>query len=393
MTAIKTMRALIFLIAILPIASLAQTPPKDDPIYIRLAARPSPQQAAILDGGGGQHSSFEVYVTDSGSTPMTITAVDVTAGDDRNPSLWSTHDSGQRLAAMYRPAGAKPGQSQKVILKPGESGVLFIFPDFPPGRAAPSRFETAITLTGAGKYGGSGTVHIAPISLSPNLPFVIEPPVRGANWLAGGGPSNFSDHRRAVMFYGGAPYIGQRYAIDWVELGADGKPYSGDIHNNASYHAYNLEIHAVADGKIVEVKDGLAENIPNSGKIAIPITDETVPGNHIIEDLGSGHFAAYAHLRPGTIKVKAGEVVHAGDVIARLGNSGNSTEPHLHFQICDAPSFLKSDGLPFAINQFIRQDHRLDKTAAGGQRLILGATHKITREEPMEDELDTFGQQ
>jgi murein DD-endopeptidase MepM/ murein hydrolase activator NlpD len=217
--------------------------------------------------------------------------------------------------------------------------------------------------------------------------------VRGLNWLAGSGPSNTSDHRRAVLFYSGAPYIGQRYAIDWVELGADGKTYTGAIHDNVSYHAYNLEIHAAADGKIVEVKDGLPENVPNSDKFAVPITDETVAGNHIIEDLGSGHFAAYAHLRPGTIKVKVGDTVHSGEVIGRLGNTGNSTEPHLHFQLCDAPSFLKSEGLPFAIDQFVRQDYRLDKAASGGQKLILGETHKITRQEPMEDEVDSFAGQ
>jgi murein DD-endopeptidase MepM/ murein hydrolase activator NlpD len=87
--------------------------------------------------------------------------------------------------------------------------------------------------------------------------------------------------------------------------------------------------------------------------------------------------------------MKVGDVVHSGEVIGRLGNTGNSTEPHLHFQLCDAPSFLKSEGLPFAIDQFVRQDYRLDK-AASGQKLILGATHKISRQEPMENELDSF---
>jgi murein DD-endopeptidase MepM/ murein hydrolase activator NlpD len=371
------------------LAAVAQTPPKDDPLFIRLAAHPSPARAALLNGGGRQHSSFEVYLTNAGSTPMTITAVDLTGVDDRGRAFWSEHAPAQKLASMFRPAGGKPTELREVVVKPSESGVLFLFPDFPPSDATPSRFDTAITLVGAGEYGGSGTVHIAPIPISPDAQFVIEPPVRGLNWLAGSGPSNTSDHRRAVSFYGGAPYIGQRYAIDWVELGADGKTYTGAMDDNVSYHAYNLEIHAAADGKIVEIKDGLPENVPNSSKFAIPITDETVAGNHVIEDLGSGHFAAYAHLRPGTIKMKVGDVVHSGEVIGRLGNTGNSTEPHLHFQLCDAPSFLKSEGLPFAIDQFVRQDYRLDK-AASGQKLILGATRKISRQEPMENELDSF---
>ncbi len=122
----------------------------------------------------------------------------------------------------------------------------------------------------------------------------------------------------------GQPHIGQRYAIDWIQLGDDGKSFTGDEHDNSSYHAWDQEIHAVADGKIVEVKDGIPENVPNSGKIAVQITYDTLAGNHIIEELSEGHYAAYAHLRPGTIKVKVGDTVHAGDVLAHLGNTGNS---------------------------------------------------------------------
>lgn len=175
-------------------------------------------------------------------------------------------------------------------------------------------------------------------------------------------------------------------------MGADTKTYSYDLHNNASYYAYDRPIHAVANGKIVDVRYGLPENVPNSDKLAIRITDENIAGNEIIEGLGSGHFAAYAHLRPGTIKLKVGDVVHAGEVIAHLGNTGNSSEPHLRFQLCDAPSFLKSEGLPFAIAQFERDEHHLEKSASGADKLVISASHKIDNQEPMENELDSFVQ-
>jgi len=369
----------------------AQTPPQNDPLYIRLAAHLSPPRAEILDGAGQRHSSFEVYMTNSGATPMKITGADLSAIDAHGRVLWTEQDTGGRLAAMFRPAGGQADESPDIVLQPSASGVLFCFPDLPPGNASPTSFASAITLTGAGPHGGSGIVHLARIAIDQRAPFVIEAPVRGADWLAANGPSNTSDHRRAILFYGGAPFIGQRYAIDWVELGADGHTYTGDKHNNASYHAYNLPIHAVADGTIVAVKDHLPENVPNSTALAITVTDATIAGNHIIEDLGSGHFAAYAHLRPGTITVKTGQRVHAGEVIAHLGNTGNSSEPHLHFQLCDAPSFLHAEGLPFAIDKFVRQEYILDKSAGGQQRMSRGATHQVTREEPMENELDSFG--
>jgi murein DD-endopeptidase MepM/ murein hydrolase activator NlpD len=143
------------------------------------------------------------------------------------------------------------------------------------------------------------------------------------------------------------------------------------------------------DGKIVEVKDGIAENVPNSGKLAVAMTSDTIAGNHVIEDLGDGRYAAYAHLRPGTLKVKVGDTVHAGDVIGHLGNTGNSSEPHLHFQVCDAPSFFESEGIPFAIDKFTREDFKIDN-AKGRAALVVKSSRPVTREEPMEDELDTF---
>jgi murein DD-endopeptidase MepM/ murein hydrolase activator NlpD len=105
---------------------------------------------------------------------------------------------------------------------------------------------------------------------------------------------------------------------------------------------------AVADGKVVEVKDGIVENVPNQPPV-VPITLETVAGNHINLDLGGGVYAMYAHLQPGSLKVKLGDTVKRGQVIALLGNTGNSTEPHLHFQLMDRNSPLMSEGLPYKL--------------------------------------------
>jgi murein DD-endopeptidase MepM/ murein hydrolase activator NlpD len=79
---------------------------------------------------------------------------------------------------------------------------------------------------------------------------------------------------------------------------------------------------------------------------------ETVGGNHIIMDLGGGRFAFYAHLQPGSLRVKNGDKVRRGQVLGLVGNSGNSTEPHLHFHISDANSPLSSEGLPYVFPSF-----------------------------------------
>ena len=76
------------------------------------------------------------------------------------------------------------------------------------------------------------------------------------------------------------------------------------------------------------------------------------PGNVIVIDVGDGRFATYAHLKAGSLQVKQGDRVVEGQVLARIGNSGNTLGPHLHFQIADAPEPLSGEGLPFALRSF-----------------------------------------
>ncbi len=364
--------------------------PGNDPLYMRVVATPYPPEAQILDGAGHRHSAYELYVTNFGKTPLKITKLDVQGKDD-DKVVVNQPASGKQLAAMFVPAtGGDASKPNDPSLKPGETGIFFIFADWIPDQGDPDTFETAITIEQHGERSGSGTIHAAALEINQDDPIVIRSPLRGKNWLAANGPSNTSAHRRAMLPINGQPHIGQRYAIDWIQLGGDGNSFTGDKRKNSSYHAWDQEIHAVANGKIVAVKDGIPENVPNSGQIAVPITYETLAGNHIIQDLGDGHFAAYAHLRPGTLKVKVGETVQAGSVLAHLGNTGNSSEPHLHFQVCDAPSFPASEGLPFAINGFTLQDYKIDKAQNGHQALLVKSSHPMTKQEPMEDELDSF---
>ncbi len=364
--------------------------PENDPIYMRVVASPWPSEAAVLVGNGRKHSAYELYVTNFSSAPVRITELDVRGEKDGEPVMTQSA-AGKQLAAMFMPAAGGDGtKPHDPVLQPGQAGIFFIFADFDPTRGDPDTFQTAIRIEQHGERAGSGTIQVAELDIDPPEPITIQSPLRGKNWSAANGPSNTSTHRRMVLPINGQPHIGQRYAIDWIQLGDDGQSFAGDKSKNSSYHAWDQEIHAVADGKIVEVKDGIPENVPNSGKIAVQVTSDTLAGNHIIEDLGDGHYAAYAHLRPGTLKVKDGDTVHAGDVIAHLGNTGNSSEPHLHFQICDAQSFPASEGLPFAIDKFTREDFKLDHAPKGHSTLSIKSSHPVTREEPMEDELDSF---
>jgi len=136
----------------------------------------------------------------------------------------------------------------------------------------------------------------------------------------------------------------------------------------------------------VAVKDGIPENIPGANSRAVPITLETVGGNHVILDLGNGRYAFYAHLQPGKIPVKAGDKVKRGQPVGLVGNSGNSTEPHLHFHISDANSPLGSDGLPYAFPSF-----ELQGKGWGWKRTAPNSpTEKRINEMPLENDVVRF---
>src|SRR5579872_1096928 len=253
---------------------------------------------------------------------------------------------------------------------PGETKTIFVWIPFEKMEDIPKKLTHHITIDSTfqnKKY--SFNMGSYSIRVSQNSPVIVDSPLRGKNWLAGNAPSNTSDHRRTSMILNGKPYYAQRYAIDFVQMGKDGKSYSGDVHKNTSYHCYNQDLLAVANGTVVKIQDGIPENIPNSNQFAIPIKEKTLPGNYIIIDIGNGKYAGYAHIIPASFKVKVGDHVSQHQVIAKLGNSGNSSEPHLHFQIINNNSFLESNGIPYGFKHFWARPSELLDDESGSLKI------------------------
>ena len=132
----------------------------------------------------------------------------------------------------------------------------------------------------------------------------------------------------------------------------DGRTLRGDPLKNESDRAFGANVLAVADGTIVSIVDGIPENVPDPVKRAVPITPETLGGNYILLDLGDDVFAFYGHLQPGSLKVGKGDRVRRGQVLALVGNTGNSTEPHLHFHLADRASAFDAEGIPYVYSSF-----------------------------------------
>ena len=173
-------------------------------------------------------------------------------------------------------------------------------------------------------------------------------------WFSAVGPTPHTAHRWALP---------EEFAFDIVGLGDGTRSYSGSGTAFEDYHAYGADILAAADGKVVAVKADVAEDpttLRQPGEtveaygervgayqMQLVASDiNSIAGNYIAIDHGNGEFSFYAHLKPGSITVKIGDVVKSGQAMAQLGSSGNSTEPHLHFQVCDRPEPLACAGIP-----------------------------------------------
>ncbi|MFJ3969553.1 M23 family metallopeptidase [Streptomyces parvus] len=195
----------------------------------------------------------------------------------------------------------------------------------------------------------------------PRPPVEVDPPVTG-RWTALNSPAD------KVPSHGTHVY-GQTYAIDIVadpETG-EGEPPARPafrwfwplFRRNRAFPAFGAPLLAVADGTVVTASDGQRDHLSRNslpGLVYLMLIEGTVRsylgarrivGNHVILDLGDGTYAVYAHVRRGSLRVKAGDTVRAGQQIGGVGNSGNSSEPHLHFQLMDSPDLDGARGVPF----------------------------------------------
>jgi N-acyl-D-amino-acid deacylase len=314
------------------------------PIDVSVPKPPTPFNAQ-----GQTHLVYELHVTNLGTEECLLDRVAVFRSEDSHTPL-AEYD-GQTLAdGVARPGMPALRGAAKLRIGAGQRAMMYVWVSLPAGARAPGMLHHRLTV----KLGEPQTVvstDAARIAVSGRPP-ELGPPLRGSGWLAGNGPSNTSGHRRAGIAIDGTARTPQRFAIDWVQLGPNNSTFDGDPKDNTHYYAYGEEVLAVADGVVSAIKDGIPENVPGPTSRAVPITLDTIGGNYIILHLGSSAYAFYAHVQPGSIKVRVGDKVRRGQLLALVGNSGNSTEPHLHFHVGDANSPLGGEGLPYVLDAF-----------------------------------------
>lgn len=305
-----------------------------------------PEPPTVFSADGRQHLSHELFITNASGTPWAISRVQIVAGDR---VLLDATGEALRGALTHWPRTEEPAGSDVTQLPVGGRALYYAWVDLPKTVSLPMQITHRVTFRPV-SGGPELTIETEPVAVKSGL-VTTAPPFRGTNWVAVAGPSNDSRHRRAVVPLDGAPRVPQRFAIDWLQIDSAGNTFKGDPATNESYYAFGKEVHAILGGTVTEVKDGVADNTPGRWPDG-SITLETVAGNHVLIDVGQKRWVMYAHLKRGSVRVKLGDRITAGQVLGLLGNSGNTPEPHLHLQLMDRNSPLGGQGLPFAMEEF-----------------------------------------
>ncbi|MBL9038082.1 MAG: M23 family metallopeptidase [Archangium sp.] len=164
-------------------------------------------------------------------------------------------------------------------------------------------------------------------------------PFEGSWYVLWGGRS-WQDNRHSAV-------PDMRYAIDLLQLTRAGSSSEGDGTRNEQYPAWAQPVLAAGDGEVVVADDGTADNEPNRPR------GGNLYGNFVVIDHGTGEFSLVAHLMRGSLMVKRGDRVVAGQILGRTGNSGMSTEPHIHYQLMDRPDWREAHGFPAHFHDFM----------------------------------------
>lgn len=381
----------VVLTSLLPFQLLAQSH-SGFPVDIVVGPAPQPFMA-----DSREHLLYELHLTNYAPLPIEVIGIDV-LGDGTNP-LASYR--GAALSKMVIPvellssADSPPSEGKAPAIGEGHGVMIFFDLTLDPGVRSPAELSHRFTFSVTPKSGRIERTVDGPVVTVVQEPVpVLSSPLRGSSWVAFNALGSV-DHRRSLNAVDGRERIPQRFAIDWMRLGPDGRLFHGDSKSNANFYDYGAEVLAVADGRISNVKADLPEYNGNSERSARDITLDNAAGNYVILDLGHGRFALYAHLQTGSLKVKVGDTVKTGQVLALLGNSGNSDAPHLHFQLMDANSPLGSEGTPYEFETFTQLGVAPDDPAAqdAGQVLLPKSAWKpvVHRHEfPLNNAVVTF---
>ncbi|MGH2349065.1 MAG: M23 family metallopeptidase [bacterium] len=302
------------------------------PILMSILTPPSP----VRGTDGLVYLQYELLLTSYSRGTFEVERIEVL---DARTGRVVSDVSGAAVQTRLRSFG---GEQRNAVLQPAQTAFALLFPTFRAMADVPRTLTHRVTLKPqrvSAILGRRVLLAGARIGVDPRPPLVLGPPLEGAGWYATGSCC-LKVHAGAILPINGRLFIAQRYAIDWIRLDGRGRAYVGDPNLPASWLGYGARLLAVRSGTVVSVLDGLPERVP--GQLPADTTLQNATGNHVVLDVGGGYFVFYAHMQPGSVRVKLGQRVRQGQMLGLLGNSGNTSAPHLHLHVMDSPSPLAS---------------------------------------------------
>jgi hypothetical protein len=323
--------------------------PAASPFPLQMELR-IPFDPTAFPSAGRTFLMYELYLTNFSGSTIDLRRIEVLDAEEpagKPLAVFEGEQIDSLLQSMDSPSSSDRSTVRQV--NAGATVVVFMQVAFDTRARIPNRLVHRVLTANSSVEGAAADTHHNELK-------VLVPPLRGAAWRAYDGPSNDRDnhHRRGLLVLDGRPSISRRYATDWF-LTKDGVSSKGDERDRRSYYSYGQPVLAVAGGVVVAARDGMPDNVPGPAddfQRAVPITLETVTGNTVILDLGGGQFAHYYHLQPGSLRVKTGDRVQSGEVLARIGVSGDPNVPHLHFEVTTSATPLAGEGVPYVIDQY-----------------------------------------
>src|SRR5579871_6058491 len=337
-----------------------------EPAQIGIAAAPA--NPIVENRGADNFLNFDLMVTNEGNLPLRISKIEVSA-----------YDQGHHLALRqalntdaFAPSIAVIGET---LLLPGKT--LDIFNPF-------YRFEAAVPLdtltysvclqreTSAAEK--DANLHRLPDDCDFIKQYSVTPrrydgktrlilPLQGKVFVWEG-HDYYAHHLRVPLSSPRVQAMGIRansnqFAMDFIYTDAEGNEFQGDPQKPENWLSYGKPVFAPGAGIVRETANDIPDNwfkgVTMIGHPDLPPgKDPKDIGNHVLIDHGNGEFSLMVHMKPGSVRVKPGDTVKAGEKIGEIGFSGDSLFPHLHYSLIEGPEDTKAWGLPAYFSRFRR---------------------------------------
>jgi len=326
------------LIALMPSAKT------DDPAASITA---QPQSIYIEQGATTQYLNFDFVAQNLTAEKLVVSSVELSVFDQKGKFVLRRFIDGNGTRPSIETLANREIEGKKTII------IFNPFHTFD-SQIDLKELRYEFTLRSPAKKNHKLQVVVAPVIYNTKTDLIL--PVKG-RLINYDGHDFYAHHRR---FDYTIPFLQQlgfnsnfmRYSYDFVPVNEQGEMYRGGEENNANYFGFGAPLIAAGDGKIAALIDDKLDN-RSFDEAELKTRPMALWGNYVVIDHGNGEYSLYGHIKQGSAKVKVGETVRQGQVIAQMGASGSSLFPHLHYELQTGID-TKAEGLPSYFRDFRR---------------------------------------